>query len=284
MTTVRHEVPRAAVESLRETWPDLPWDRQHHVRGAFHHVIILPPAAAVRVRTGRGHAGAVCREASTARVLASAGIPVPRPLFDPVHTEQWSATAFDLVGGTAREGSTWGEDREGILSLFAEWADAGHRRPELSIGLPAARSWCGGEGWPLIVERLTAADPEICAAARQRIVGVLEVEASVALGAVHGDFGPHNLLWSPEGNPTLIDTDHAAWADPAIDVAPLLAYYPCDQLSRDVPRDLLDRGAAHRRTLSLQVAAAAELSGDSELRDHALANFTRRIRSGDPQW
>lgn len=226
----------------------------------------------------------MCREASTARVLASAGIPVPCPVSDPVHAEHWSATAFNLVVGTAREGSTWGEDREGILALFAEWADAGHRHPELSIGLPAARSWCGGESWPFIVDRLTAADPEMRAAAGQRVASVLEVEASAAPGAVHGDFGPHNLLWSPAGEPTLIDTDHAAWADPAIDVAPLLANYPCRQLSGDLPRDLLERGSAHRRTLSLQVAAAAELSGDAVLRDHALANFARRIRSSDPQW
>jgi hypothetical protein len=36
----------------------------------------------------------------------------------------------------------------------------------------------------------------------------------------------------------------------------------------------------HRASLPLQVAAAAELTGDQHLRDHALTNFTTRLAAG----
>lgn len=74
----------------------------------------------------------------------------------------------------------------------------------------------------------------------------------------------------------MIDADHAAWADPAIDVAPLLAHYDPAELALDLDDEVLRRAAIHRRSLSLQVAAAAELAGDDSLRDHALGNFARR--------
>lgn len=114
---------------------------------------------------------------------------------------------------------------------------------------------------------------------------MLDLEAEANGSLVHGDFGPHNIvLPASGGRGVLIDTDHASWADPAIDIAPLLASYPEHELAADIPRPLLSRATAHRRTLSLQVAAAAWLRGDHRLREHALGNFARRIRSADPQW
>ena len=80
------------------------------------------------------------------------------------------------------------------------------------------------------------------------------------------------------------DTDPAAWADRAMDAAPLLAVYGPDALRADLPGGVLDLAAAPRRVLSLQGAAAAERRGDGRLRDHALGNRARGTRSGEPQW
>lgn len=190
----------------------------------------------------------------------------------------------EFVDGISHEPRTWAEDRIGVLALLEAWAAAEAKHPELAASLPAARAWCGGESWRMLVEEMTAPDPEVQDAARDRMDTVLELEASAERSPVHGDFGTHNLLWSRDGSAVLIDTDHAAWADRAIDIAPLLTVYGRDALAADLPGEVLDRATAHRRVLSLQVAAGAELRGDGKLRDHALANFARRIRSGVPQW
>lgn len=284
MPSTPSAAPHDAVAALRETWPDLPWQHLTTAHGAFHQVLLLPPVAAIRIRTGRGHREQTVRELSTAAALADAGLPVPRPLRSPASGQDWSAATVEHVDGDGRDPRSWAEDRGALLTVLERWGAAGAAHPELAEALPAARAWCGGARWPELVEEITAGDQVAREAARQRIDAVLAGESEAEAGVVHGDFGLHNLLWGRDGEPRLIDTDHAAWADPAIDLAPLLANYPRDQLAADLPSDLLERASAHRRTLSLQVAAAAELSGDPALRDHALANFSRRIRSGDPQW
>jgi Ser/Thr protein kinase RdoA (MazF antagonist) len=275
--------PPDALSTLQQHWPELPWHSLHEAHGAFHHVLLLPPVAALRLRIGAGHEAATRREHRLAAVLSNAGLPVPRPLAEPVHTEHWSTAAVSLVEGASRDARNWTEDRAEILPLLETWGSVGSANRALAAELPAVRSWCGGARWPSLVETMTAQHPLVRDAARDRVRAVLDLESAAELSAVHGDFGPHNIVWSREG-PVLIDTDHAAWADPAIDVAPLLGCYSRRELSADLPASLLERAAAHRRTLSLQVAAAAQLSGNRQLRDHALTNFARRIRSGDPQW
>lgn len=284
MTNTLSGAPSEALATLQEHWPELPWGTLRETHGAFHQVLLLPPAAALRIRTGAGHAAATRREHDIAAILSGAGLRVPRPLAEPLHAEQWSAAAFSFAEGVSRDAGSWAEDRAVVLPLLEVWAAAGDEHRALATRLPAARHWCGGERWPSLVAQMTAADPEVQAAARNRVRSVLELEPTAEFSAVHGDFGPHNLLWGRDGALSLIDTDHAAWADPAIDVAPLLGFYSLDALAADLPARLLDRASAHRRTLSIQVAAAAQLRGDLQLRDHALANFARRIRSGDPQW
>jgi aminoglycoside phosphotransferase (APT) family kinase protein len=107
---------------------------------------------------------------------------------------------------------------------------------------------------------------------------VLETEHDVIPTLVHGDFGPHNLLLH-EGSsaPSIIDTDNAAWADSATDIAPLLSYYPAEDLSPDFPPVILQRAVPIKTSLALQTAAAGEIARDTELRDHALRNFARKI-------
>lgn len=284
MTSTRFGAPADAVPALQEAWPDLPWQSLGETHGAFHRVLLLPPVAVLRIRTGEGHGAETARECATAAALAGAELPIPRPLGTAVSAQRWSAAMVEHVEGTARDPRSWTEDRTAILDLLEVWGDAGSAHPELADALPSARSWCGGDRWPLLVHEMTAADPEVQEAARRRVDSVLTNETGITPGVVHGDLGPHNILWGHDGQPMLIDTDHAAWADPAIDIAPLLATYSREDLAADVPGDVLARAAAHRRTLSLQVAAAAQLSGDLSLRDHALGNFARRIRRGDPQW
>lgn len=284
MPTTLAGLPPGIVPELRELWPRLPWHGLRETHGAFHHVLLLPPVAAIRVRTGPGHRAAIRREHSAAAVLAAAGFPVPGPLLDPAHTGSWSAMAVQHVQGRTREPGPWTTDRTGVLPLIRQWEATGEEHPELASTLPAARAWCGGALWPAHVSRLTARNLEMHDAAQHRVEAVLEHESRAENAVVHGDVGAHNLLWGPTGVPTLIDTDHAAWADPAIDIAPLLAVYGRDALAADLPGPMLDRAAAHRRVLSLQVAVAADLREDRALRDHALANFARRISSGDPQW
>lgn len=103
---------------------------------------------------------------------------------------------------------------------------------------------------------------------------MLESERGAAL--VHGDFGPHNVLVDAGGRAHLIDTDHAACGDPATDIAPLLGWYRLDELRGDFADDELRRAVQIKRTLPLQISAAAELAGDAALREHALGNFARR--------
>ncbi|MGN6220257.1 MAG: phosphotransferase family protein [Microbacterium sp.] len=137
------------------------------------------------------------------------------------------------------------------------------------------RAWCGGEAWPTIVGELTSAwAPESRRAASAAVGAVIDGGPHRSVVA-HGDFGPHNVLLGAAGA-ALIDPDNAGPAEPGTDLAPLLGFYAVEELSHDFSRERLLRAAAIRRSLPLQVAAAAELAADVSLRDHALANFLRR--------
>jgi Ser/Thr protein kinase RdoA (MazF antagonist) len=125
--------------------------------------------------------------------------------------------------------------------------------------------------------------------AARRVVGdMLAAEQTIAAVPVHGDLGMHNILWHDAGAEQgsaltisgLIDLDHAAFGDPAIDVAPLLGQFGSSALGDALSSALLSRAMLHRATLSLQVAAAAELRGDDALRDFALSNFDKRHTAG----
>jgi len=94
---------------------------------------------------------------------------------------------------------------------------------------------------------------------------------------VHGDFGPHNILWEESGAPGLIGLDNACAADPDIDVAPLIGFYGAAKIGEIVDADVLARSKVHRPSLRLQVAAGAGLGADRNLQSHALSNFARRL-------
>ncbi|MHA7284150.1 phosphotransferase family protein [Arthrobacter sp. TMS2-4] len=109
---------------------------------------------------------------------------------------------------------------------------------------------------------------------------VLSLEQAVTPSLVHGDFGGHNLLWDESGAPGLIDFDNACIADPAVDLAPLIGAYGAAKVVEITDKDTLERAKSYRASLPLQVAAAAFLGHDQDLRAHALHNFTQRLAAG----
>jgi len=143
------------------------------------------------------------------------------------------------------------------------------------------RAWCGGSAWPAIVEAhlLPRMRPRVQVSAAQRVEAVFTMESDDTVFC-HGDFGPHNILWNGDRPTGLIDLDHACLGDPAIDLAPLIGFHGAAAVASLCSPEELRRAMIHRATLSLQVAAAAHLAGLEGLRDHALANFARRVADG----
>lgn len=98
MTNTLDGPPADVVAALQRSWPHLPWSGARTAHGAFYHVLLLPPTAAIRVRTGSGHENATDRDVTNAGVLAAAGLRTPSPLGRPVSTALWSAAAYELDG------------------------------------------------------------------------------------------------------------------------------------------------------------------------------------------
>ena len=277
-------------------WPEHDWSVARVAHGAFHHVLLLSTVVA-RVATGDRGRQRTEREASVLAAVTALRLSVATPavLGPPVTTYGRSGQRTTVVAGEHREQAPWREVREGFAALLSQLAAvpvadgrgvAGAGEAVMSSsatgGLGAPRQWCGGAAWPQLVTEHLA--PHLSAAAGtaagQVVAAVLAAERGVPAGFVHGDLGPHNVLWTGRHISGLIDLDHAAVADPAIDVAPLVGRYGARQVAEIVPGEVVQRAMVHRASLSLQVAAAAELAGQAGLRDHALRNFTHRLANG----
>lgn len=267
-----------AWSALRRRWPEFDWTDAVSRRGAFHQVAILGSTAVVRLLQGTDHAARLTREAAVMEEIGRAGLAlrVPR-LLATATSASWSALACTVVPGSHRVDPAWPEVREGLLFCLEQLRAADITR----LRLPAARSWCGGESWPAIVDQLTAIWATRPREAARRIVqDVVELGPAATTSLVHGDFGAHNLLWDETGTPGLVDLDHACAGDPAIDLAPLVGAFGAGPVAAITDSDTLERALIHRASLPLQVAAAAFLGNDKELRDHALGNFLRRFEDG----
>ncbi|WP_154795998.1 phosphotransferase family protein [Occultella kanbiaonis] len=260
-------------------WPGHDWFRARLAHGAFHRIAVLEQTVVARVAFGADAIERTDREVRTLHVVADLGLPVttPCPLGEIVRLDGAAGILTTFVPGAASD-APWPGVREPLVALL----DSLRRIAPGDAGLPGARAWCGGPQWPRIVAEFLA--PRLPTAVAAEAVALTErvvaVEAGVPPVFVHGDFGMHNLLWSDARVTGMIDFDHAAWADPAIDVAPLIGQFGAAQVAEIVAPAVLDRAMHHRATLSLQVAAAAQLAGDAELRDFALGNFTRRLADG----
>ncbi|OUE24128.1 phosphotransferase [Clavibacter michiganensis] len=275
MSTLEQDASRAW-PVLRRTWPDLAWADAVHRHGAFHHVAVLGGTGVVRVSSAADHRARILREADVLRTVGALGLAtrIPR-LIGTVDGGAWSAMACTFVEGTVDADRPWHEVRGPFADVLADLAAA----PLPTSGLPPARTWCGGSAWPEVVDRITAGS-DLRATARAVVREVVTSSDDAPRSLVHGDLGPHNVVWDARDDPGLIDLDHAAAADPAVDAAPLVGSYGAAAVAQIVPADVLARAKAHRASLPLQVAAAAELAGDPALRDHALANFARRCAAG----
>ena len=266
-------------ERLSQLWPGLDWSNCRIVHGAFHHVALLGGTAAVRVATGISHEQRSRREMENLETVGLLQLPIPTPSsLSAIHTENdWSANATSFIPGRHANSKPWVQVREPVTELLATLS---------SVSLPTGATlrqpheWCGGLAWPEAVEQATCKlDVDLQSRAARVVEDVLEVERSAPRTFVHGDFGLHNLLWVGNTLSGIIDFDHACIGDPALDIAPLIGVFGSAAVADIADAETIERAKIHRATLSLQVAAAAHLAGDTKLRDHALGNFASRVRN-----
>ncbi|WP_442542574.1 phosphotransferase [Arthrobacter sp. KN11-1C] len=238
---------------------------------------MLGSTGVVRVSFAANHEAQIARQSAALLAVGSAGLKTRIPkLLRTLTGDTWSAMACTVVAGAHRADRPWHEVRHYFVGILDDLQGA-----QLLTGLPTARSWCGGNSWPDVVERITADSGTRVRKAAQIVVReVLSLEEEVTPSLVHGDFGPHNILWDDSGTPGLIDFDNACAADPAIDVASLIGFYGAARAGQIVDVDVLARAKVYRASLPLQVAAAAALGADHKLQSHALSNFTRRLEEG----
>ncbi len=262
-------------------WPDHDWAHAEVVHGAFHEVVVARQAVA-RVAQGAGHQESVDREARVLGTFAQIRLAfaVPSPMSGPVTRAGRSGLLTTLIPGQQLSSAPWSEVRQGFSGILA----ALRRAPAepAAAGLPPPRSWCGGTSWPDIVERRLRPHLPAVAASRATAVvqDVIDAERAAVPGLVHGDLGLHNVMWDAGRLTGVIDLDNACWGDPAMDVAPLVGTFTAKCVAEIADAAQLARAMVHRASLSLQVAAAAELTGNSSLRDHALRNFITRLDGG----
>lgn len=265
---------------LREIWPELDWSGADVVHGAFHRVIRFGTSTVIRVAFGTAHEARARSELNNLEALGSLDLAceTPAPLSDVRTFGIGSAYLTSYLRGEVVDDPEWDTVRKPVATIL----DALH-----STALPDGatlrplRAWCGGTDWPELVDSIVRhLDDALRHRAATVVAQVLEVEQSIPQVIVHGDFGPHNLLFSEVGPFGLIDFDNACLGDPAIDIAPLIGIFGSAAVSDVADVETIRRGKVHRASLSLQVAAAAHLVGDPALRDHALHNFTDRVAAG----
>lgn len=270
--------PRAWAAS---TWPSFGWEQSDVLSGAFHDVLVCRPDVAARIADGDGHRQRTHREAGILRICVDLDLPylLPQPLGEPVSRLSRTGLLTTFVPGHVIPTAGWSDVRDTFAAALDSFKQV---PPDRAAGLPATRSWCGAESWPAIVQdqlgrHLPA--PELHVAVHV-VTDVLATFDSSDARFVHGDFGLHNMLWSDGRLGGLIDLDHACWSDPAMDLAPLIGIFGARRVAEIASAAEIDRALYHRASLSLQVAAAAELVGDYPLRDHALRNFRTRLAAG----
>ncbi|AYF75659.1 aminoglycoside phosphotransferase family protein [Nocardia yunnanensis] len=211
---------------LADVWPDHDWARAMLRKGCFHHVAVTGTAVA-RVSCHGTQPERLAREHAVLSALEGLALPVecPRPLSTVVDRGGYSGMLVSVVPGAERSDWGWEALGGGLGELMRQLHEV-----EIVVGegvLPAPRSWCGGRGWPDIVEDQVIAGlvPEVARVARVVVEDLLAAEADAQFGFVHGDFGPHNVLWSDEGVSGVIDFDHCCIGDPAMDLASLISFF-----------------------------------------------------------
>jgi Ser/Thr protein kinase RdoA (MazF antagonist) len=292
MTESAQPDTKALVDLASTWWPGYEWRAAQAHHGAFHDVLVIHGHVVARLaRRGRGVARLV-EEHHIFSVFAARQprLITPRAL-SPVHTASQGGAGMltSWVPGRHQTSASWPQVAQEISCLLRA-VESGEAF-DAADGLPEPRAWCGGQRFPEVVaHRLVPLlpDSDVRDAAHRAVLDMLTAEQTIVAVPVHGDLGMHNILWheaSADRHPALtisglIDLDHAALGDPAIDVAPLLGQFGAVALADAVSPALIRRAMLHRATLSLQVAAAADLRGDETLRNFALSNFNGRYAAG----
>lgn len=266
---------------LSRAFPGTEWNDAVVAHGAFHSVAVSArQGLTARLLSGTRHKARAVLEHRTVEACASLrlSVQVPYPLSrTPVSTRLHSAYLIEYLPGETRRDSVWSSAvGHALLDLLEELRDV-----TPPPGLRAPLAWAGGTAWPALVDGMTHHwDREQRAAARS---AVADAEALTHAGPdvlVHGDFGIHNVLWDHDRPLALIDWDNACVASQVLDIAPLVGHFGVDRLARYLPREELVDAARYRASLPLQVAAAAEIVGDEDLRERALATFLVKFRDG----
>lgn len=265
-----------------EIWPQIDWQGAEVRNGAFHLVVLPHEGPILRATRGSGHATRMRRELGVLKTLERVGLslPAPKPESEPFFDTDQSGVLVSWVPGHHGPDRDWDE---ALSWTYRKLLDELVAVDVAAVAdLPEPRAWCGGSGWSNLItnELLGLLDASVRTAAVEAVSAVLEYEQAVEQRLCHGDFGPHNLLWRDGEVVGWIDMDHSCVGDPAIDLAPLVGFYGADAVESMADRASVDRAMIHRATLALQVGAAAHLNGYLSLRDHALANFTRRHQQG----
>lgn len=259
-------------------FPQHHWDVATSHHGAFHDVLVIDGGVVLRVVIGDDAVRRAHREVATLRTVEDLrlGVAVPRVLSDVVAVADRVGYLITAAPGAPHAPSDWSQLSGAISQLLTSLAAA-----PSDLSLPPPRQWCGGDRFPHMVEQHLA-DSLGChlPAALDVVRKLLELPPPRRRVLVHGDFGAHNILWRQGGPAALIDWDHVCVGDPAIDIAPLIGGHGASAVSQVVVAEDLERAMVHRATLSLQVAAAAALAGQTALRDHAVQNFAQRLAAG----
>jgi aminoglycoside phosphotransferase (APT) family kinase protein len=276
MSAPAHSAPQLW-RDVAETLPQFDWSDATFTRGAFHEVAVIGTSTAIRLCTGVGHEIRARREMHKLATLAEVRltVAVPRVITGLASTSQWSAYGTSVVEGSIRLDLPWVDARTSLAQVLAELATI----PANQFG--QIREWCGGAEWPERVSRMLAgSDAAIRRAAARVVATVIGIESDAPRAFVHGDFSLYNIVFESGRASGVIDFDSAGAGDPAADLAPLIGWYGSTPLRDIADAETVTRAKAHRATLSLQVAAAADIVGDHSLRDHAIRSFRDRLAAG----
>ena len=277
-----------ALDSVRRhlstLWPEFDWNAARYDRGAFHDVLIIEAADVVaRISRSKFAADAAGERNTLLRQIANRveTFQTPVPIGEP---ERWSerhvAVLHTFVPGQDAKDLS-GDDSDEIRRVIDSFHDFCDVFQSTSV-----RSFCGAADFPGIVEHLIApkmAD-ECARRARLAIEQLVAAEAEVIAQPIHGDLNSFNLRWADRKVVGVLDWDHAAMGDPAIDVAGILTSIGTSAAASIADAETLHRASLHRATFPLQIAAAGLLHDDERLMGTGIRNFEQRCRDSTLQW
>lgn len=276
MVNLNHDALAHEAETL---WPEHSWMGAQRRHGAFHEVIISKDGPVARIQIGTHARERAEREYRIKKAFEQITfpVPVPRALSEPTEA---AGRVFILVSRVPGEPvSDLNAIDESRLESYRILLDGFHTAQVPSgVEFPETNAWCGGKNWhELITGQLWEYVPaEHRRFAEQAIEASKAYEQSVSPVLVHGDFGPHNILWKGGKPSGIIDIDNVQIGDPALDIAPLVGFHGASKVKDLCDDATLNRALVYRCLLPLKVAAAAHLCDLTGMRDHAFRNFAAR--------